>query len=103
VVGADSPAALIAAAFAALADPAPAADAALPSTGLPLARERQLSAAFIRVEAESGRASYGTRCSTVVVVQTTPQARRTVQIVERRFGRDGNIEGETALQLPIGA
>lgn len=48
--------------FTALADPREAPDAALPDTGVGLAWERRLSAAFIRGEA------YGTRASTVVLV-----------------------------------
>jgi uncharacterized protein with NRDE domain len=49
--------------FAALADRLLADDAELPSTGVPLDWERQLSAIFIRTP--DGR--YGTRCSTVVI------------------------------------
>jgi len=39
-----------------------ATDTLLPSTGLPLARERALSSVFIKTE------GYGSRCSTVVLV-----------------------------------
>ena len=49
--------------FAALADRRLADDAELPSTGVPLEWEQQLSAIFIRTP--DGR--YGTRCSTVVI------------------------------------
>lgn len=100
---AESQAVLIAAAFAALADPEPAPDAALPSTGVPLAREKQLSPAFIRVAADDGKALYGTRCSTVVVVQAAQGGSWAAQVVERRFGRDGAVEGETALLLSLKA
>jgi uncharacterized protein with NRDE domain len=67
--------------FAALADPLPAADADLPSTGLTMQRERQLSSAFIHIAADDGRA-YGTRCSTVVIVEALA-GRRTAHVVER--------------------
>lgn len=49
----------------ALADPTIAPDDQLPSTGVPLALERQLSATFIRTP--DGR--YGTRCSTVLITE----------------------------------
>jgi len=51
--------------FAALADRSLAADEALPQTGIPLERERQLSAAFIRTPDQA----YGTRCSTLVITE----------------------------------
>ena len=61
-VGAD---ALAQALLKALADPTVAPDDLLPSTGVPLALERQLSPAFIRTP--DGR--YGTRCSTVLITE----------------------------------
>ena len=73
--------------FAALADEARPADAALPATGLGTERERLHSAIFIRDP------DYGTRCSTVVAVDANGAGR----IVERRFGADGARTGETAL------
>jgi uncharacterized protein with NRDE domain len=78
----------------ALADPQMADDAALPATGLTLQREHQLSAAFIRVPGEDGsRAAYGTRCSTVVVVQQDgPQ--RSVHVLERSFDNAGHGAGD---------
>ncbi|MFT7724233.1 MAG: NRDE family protein [Roseateles sp.] len=55
--------------FAALADPTPAADAALPDTGVGLDLERLLSPRFIRLPdpARPAQARYGTRCSTVLI------------------------------------
>ncbi len=76
-----------AALFAALADEARPADEALPSTGLDLERERLSSAIFIR------HPVYGTRCSTVVTVDSAGRG----EIAERRFGPDGLAEGETRL------
>ncbi len=78
----------------ALADEARPPDAELPSTGLDLERERLVSPIFIR------SAVYGTRCSTVVRVDSRGQG----EIVERRFGPDGLAVGETALKFswPLG-
>lgn len=53
--------------FTLLADDAKAPDALLPDTGLPLEMERSASSIFIRSE------GYGTRCSTVVLVDRTGQ------------------------------
>ena len=98
----DAPAqALADAAFAALADTGVAPDAELPATGVPLERERQLSPAFIRIDAPDTTLSpaagvYGTRCSTVVIVERIG-ARRQVRVIERRYSADGGIEGETAI------
>lgn len=86
-------------AFAALADPRPAADAELPATGVPLERERQLSSAFMRFDTPRGL--YGTRCSTVIVVEQAGEGRRTAHVVERRFDTDGAIAGETAVQFAL--
>jgi uncharacterized protein with NRDE domain len=80
--------------FTALADPQAAPDALLPATGLPLMRERQLSSAFIRIVDDDPRlAVYGTRCSTLVVVQQAG-ARRSVHAVERSFAQSGDVTGE---------
>lgn len=91
---------LVQASFVALADGSIAADDALPRTGIPLERERQLSAAFIRIPAAEGSAgsAYGTRCSTVVVVEQ----RGNIQLVwvhERRFDALGQVSGETTAQF----
>ncbi|NCT85716.1 MAG: NRDE family protein, partial [Comamonadaceae bacterium] len=53
----------------ALADATPAPDAALPDTGIGLARERLLSPRFVRLPDPERPAEmrYGTRCSTVLV------------------------------------
>lgn len=87
------------AAFAALADRQCVADADLPATGVPLQRERQLSPAFIHMDgsdAGAGAGAYGTRCSTVVIVEQTG-LRREVLVIERRYGENGTVSGETAL------
>lgn len=91
----DSPASLVdapdpAPLFAALADTQPAPDAALPDTGVGLALERFLSPPFI-----AGR-DYGTRCSTVVLIGAD-----SIRFVERRFGPEGAVLGETDATLPL--
>jgi uncharacterized protein with NRDE domain len=88
--------------FAALADPTPAADAELPDTGVGVARERLLSPAFIRIPGAGTGAGthYGTRCSTVVVVEQVGPL-RLVRVFERRFGADGAVEDDTALALEL--
>lgn len=91
--------ALVQAAWAVLADRTPAADADLPSTGVPLERERELSPLFIRLDA-GGRA-YGTRCSTVVVVERTAAA-RVAHVFERRYDAQGAVSGESGERLPLG-
>lgn len=80
--------------FAALPDPKAARDTQLPTTGLPLMRERQLLSAFIRiVEDDPARVVYGTRCATLVAVQQDGP-RRSVHAVERSFGPTGDVTGE---------
>ena len=71
-----------------------APDAALPRTGIPLARERQLGSAFIHIPGEAGSplGAYGTRCSTVIVVEPAAVGRR-VHMVERRFDAEGAVVG----------
>jgi uncharacterized protein with NRDE domain len=73
----------------ALADQTPAPDAALPDTGIGLELERRLSPPFVR------DAHYGTRCSTVVLVQ--PEG---IRFVERRFAPDAGVTGESDDWLP---
>ena len=90
--------ALCSAAFTALADVQPAPDAELPTTGVPLERERQLSPAFIRIEAEAG--VYGTRCSTLVVVERSAMG-HTVHMTERRFSADGGVGGEAVFSFQL--
>lgn len=74
--------------FTALADANPAPDAALPDTGVGLARERLLSPAFIRMvdPARPGVAVYGTRCSTVLVRETSGAT----CIIERSISAEGH-------------
>ena len=74
----------------ALADERIADDDLLPDTGVGLALERRLSAAFIREQ------DYGTRASTLVLVGHDGSA----TIIERRFGPAGGFAGETKLDLP---
>ncbi|HDS1737276.1 NRDE family protein [Pseudomonas sp. BP8] len=71
-----------------LADGQPAADADLPQTGVGLATERLLSSAFIASQ------NYGTRASTVLIVDA--QGRR--RMVERSFGPFGGHLGEIEVQ-----
>jgi uncharacterized protein with NRDE domain len=80
--------------FAALGDPRCADDAELPATGVPLVLERQLSASFIRIP--DGR--YGTRCSTLVVTETTAQGPVT-HVIERSFGLGAQPVVERRTQL----
>ncbi|QNP41667.1 NRDE family protein [Lysobacter solisilvae (ex Woo and Kim 2020)] len=75
--------------FVALADTQPAPDAALPDTGVGLEMERWLSPPFVRGE------RYGTRCSTVVLVEAAA-----IVFAERRFGADGRPQGESFAVLP---
>ncbi|WP_460735511.1 NRDE family protein [Lysobacter tyrosinilyticus] len=74
--------------FTALADTLPAPDAALPDTGVGLEMERWLSPPFVRGE------RYGTRCSTVVLVEA-----EAIVFAERRFGHDGVPMGESFAML----
>ena len=94
---ATTPDALLSDALEALADRTPAPDAELPATGVPLALERLLSPAFILIPADTGRAAYGTRCSTVVVVEQRAGV-RTAHVIERRFDARGGPDGQTALR-----
>lgn len=71
--------------FDSLADPAIAPDAALPQTGIPLAWERQLSAAFIRTPDRT----YGTRCSTLVITERKA-GKPVTHVLERGFEADGS-------------
>lgn len=75
--------------FYALADRRTAPDAALPATGVPLEWEQRLSAAFIV------GADYGTRASTVVLVDD-----QGLWFEERRFGPLGAVEGRSRAWLP---
>ncbi len=70
--------------FGMLADTGRAPDDELPTTGVPLERERLLSAPFIIGD------DYGTRCATVLAVGRD----RGVRFVERTFDRRGAVVGE---------
>ncbi|MDF0729380.1 NRDE family protein [Pseudomonas entomophila] len=72
-----------------LADGATAADGELPDTGVGLATERLLSSVFIASQ------SYGTRASTVLIVDDRGQRR----MIERSFGPFGGHLGEVELRL----
>lgn len=74
----------------ALADQTPAPDPALPDTGVGLALERRLSPPFVRDPV------YGTRCSSIVLVQE-----HGIRFVERRFGPDAEVLGESDAWLPL--
>jgi len=72
--------------FAALADRSIASDDGLPQTGIPLERERQLSAAFIRTPDQA----YGTRCSTLVITERAGRYPVT-HVFERSFNASGSV------------
>ena len=73
----------------ALADRHLPPDAALPSTGVAIERERSLASAFIRMP----DAGYGTRCSTLIIGEATPQG-LALDVIERSFDAAGRISGE---------
>lgn len=77
--------------FDALADRALATDADLPATGVALEWERRLSAPFIV------SASYGTRSSTVITIDTAGEA----CFVERSFDPRGVMTGEAVHRFAI--
>jgi uncharacterized protein with NRDE domain len=83
--------ALVGELFAAPLDPLPALDAELPQTGLSTERERQLSSAFIQI-AGGDSVAYGTRCSTVVVVEALA-GRRSVHVLELSHDASGREAG----------
>lgn len=74
-----------------LSDRTPAADAELPDTGVGLERERALSPIFIAGE------RYGTRCSTVIAIHGDG----TVCLHERRFGPNGDRQGESRWEFAL--
>lgn len=74
----------------AMQNPQEAAVEKLPDTGVGLALERQLSAAFIIGE------RYGTRATSWL----TLDADGNIDITEQRFGPLGRVAGETTLALP---
>lgn len=79
--------------FAILADPTPAGvEEDLPATGLSAEWEQLLSSPFIRNK------DYGTRCSTLVLLEPTGA----VSLTERRFDSLGIAIGETEFSLDAG-
>lgn len=76
---------LIAQLLHALADERTAADARLPSTGVPLDIERALSAAHVRLPG----GHYGTRCATVIVSEQAGSGGITTTVIERSFQPSG--------------
>ena len=91
---ADSPAAALPEAlFALLADRTSASDDALPDTGVGLEWERVLSTAFIQAT------DYGTRCSTVLLVDRTGRAR----FEERSFAPDGTTLAHRLHEVQLSA
>lgn len=85
--------------FTALADRTLAADEDLPRTGVPLERERDLSSAFVRIAGPAGTTAYGTRSSTVLVVENTDRGFST-QVFERTWRPDGSLEAARHALLP---
>ena len=71
--------------FAALADRGIAADTELPHTGVPLAWERRLSAAFIGAPDQR----YGTRCSTVIITERGESDATLTHVIEHSFDAAG--------------
>lgn len=82
----DDPDAIGAMMFSLLMDDQPAPETVLPDTGITRQREKELSPPFIRGE------HYGTRTSTVVLVNATGE----VFFHEKRFESGGVAAGETA-------
>lgn len=81
--------------FAALAERRTWPDADLPRTGVPIERERALSAAWVHMP----DVGYGTRCSTVLVVEQTDSGFVT-HVQERSFRPDGSTEAVRRAMLP---
>lgn len=78
--------------FAILADRSRPEDSDLPDTGVGLEAERLLSSAFI------AHATYGTRCSTLVLLRSDGQ----LIVLERSYHPGGGDAGEVAWQLQLG-
>ena len=77
--------------FDVLGDRTIAADSELPATGLPLERERLVSAPFIVSD------TYGTRCSTIIAIDRDGGT----HFVERSFDPDGRITGEVEYRFDV--
>ena len=82
-----------AALLALLRDERQAEDAQLPRTGVSLAWERLLSSAFIRAD------DYGTRCSTIVLMNAGGR----VRFLEWSWDRSGNLSGQVSYEFMTGA
>ena len=82
---------LVCALFDARASEQAAPDPELPATGLDLAYERILSPIFINGD------HYGTRCSTVVLIDRHQQ----LTFIERRFGPHKTFLGERTFRFEI--
>lgn len=67
----------------------PAPDPELPQTGVGMELERLLSSPFIRSP------SYGTRCTSLLRLSREG----VVALFERRYGADGSVEGEVAIEF----
>lgn len=85
--------------FEALASRRQFADADLPRTGIPIERERELSSAWVHLQGLAPGALYGTRCSTVVIVEQE-EARRVTHVIERSFRPDGSVQVQRQARLP---
>ena len=80
--------------LAVLRDDTRAADDDLPDTGVGLERERWLSSIFI-----DGGGAYGTRCSSVVTIDT----RGHLLFHERRYDAEGAVSGDSRFELDLPA
>lgn len=83
----------------ALQDRRTAAEADLPDTGIGLARERLLSAPWIAIAGSDGLVDYGTRCSTLVVVERLGR-RLQARVIEQTYDRRGGVAGRVGVDLP---
>jgi uncharacterized protein with NRDE domain len=72
------------------------ADEELPLTGVPLEWERWLGRVFI----ETPDARYGTRCSTVIVVEQTTAAGWRLHVMEQSWDAQGHAAGLIRHTLP---
>ncbi len=93
IAASDSVDALAAQLFEALADRSIAPDETLPATGISLERERMLAPAFILTP----DASYGTRCSTLVITERVNRNLVT-HVFERSFAPD---EGPSLMRTAV--
>jgi len=83
----------------ALAERRRSPDAELPQTGVSLELERMLSSIFI----DDGRGVYGTRCSSVLLVERASALGqpRPAHLLERRFAPGGALLGQTQLSWAL--